>query len=120
VGNEASARVVLTRADSLAALTLSVSKGDLRVEDLPLRLEAVAWVLDERGQPVDGIEVVFSLSPPNSTTMTYRTTAVAGRAIWSDVEVSGAGEALGNWLVTALAVLPSGAELRDDEGISVR
>ena len=119
-GNEASARINLTRADSLASLTLSVSNSDLRLQDLPLHLEAVAWVLDERGHPVDGVEVVFSISPPNTATMTYRTDAAAGRASWAGIEINGGTDAQGNWLVTALAVLPSGTELRDDESIIVR
>lgn len=119
-GNEASAHVTITRTESLASMTLIVSARQLKVSDLPQRLAATAVIQDERGRPVDGAEVTFSLSPPNATTMTYRTTSAGGRARWPSLEIGSLDSPLGTWLVTVLAVLPSGAELRDDESVIVR
>lgn len=119
-GNEASTHVVVNRVESLASITLTVSVAELRAADLPRRLEARAIVTDERGLLVDGVQVTFSLSPPNATTMTYRTTSVGGRATWPQMNIDSPDGPLGTWLVTVLAVLPSGTELRDDESIIVR
>jgi hypothetical protein len=119
-GNEASAHVSITRAESLASLTLEVSASSLKASELPQRLSATAIIHDERGQPIDGAQVTFSLSPPNATTMTYRTTAARGRARWPSVEIKSVDSPLGTWLVTVLAVLPSGTELRADESVIVR
>jgi len=119
-GNLASAHITITRADSLAALTLTVSDDILKATDLPQRLIASAFVQDERGQPVDGAQVTFSLSPPNATTMTYRTLTVAGRATWSELDIDSPDDPHGAWLVTVLAVLPSGTELRANKSLMVR
>ncbi|MEP7158776.1 MAG: Ig-like domain-containing protein [Chloroflexota bacterium] len=119
-GNEASAHITITRTESLASMTLVVSAGQLKASELPQRLGATAIIQDERGRPVDGAEVTFSLSPPNATTMTYRTTSTGGRARWPSLEIKSVDSPVGTWLVTVLAVLPSGAELRDDESVIVR
>ncbi|MEO8625505.1 MAG: Ig-like domain-containing protein [Candidatus Limnocylindrales bacterium] len=119
-GNEASARITITRASSLAVLTLTVSDDQLKVADLPQQLEVTASILDENGQPVDGAQVTFSLSPPNATTLTYRSLSVAGKASWPDLEIASADDPRGSWLVTVLAVLPSGTELRANKSLSVR
>lgn len=119
-GNTASTHVVIRRADSLAALTLTVSDDQLKAVDLPQRLVATAFIQDERGQPVDGAEVTFSVSPPNATTITYRTLSVAGEAQWPELDIASADDPHGSWLVTVLAVLPSGTELRANKSLSVR
>jgi hypothetical protein len=119
-GNAASTRLTIERAESLAVVTLTVSADKLKVAELPQRLGATAVIADERGDAVEGAEVTFSLSPPNAPTMTYRTTSIDGRARWPDLEIEGIGSPVGTWLVTVLAVLPSGAELRDDESVVVR
>lgn len=119
-GNTASTHIVIKRAESSAALTLTVSEDRLKAEDLPLRLVATVYIQDERGQPVDGAEVTFSVSPPNATTMTYRTTSVAGQADWPELDITSADDPLGSWLVTVLVELPSGLELRANRSISVR
>ncbi len=119
-GNEAGARITITRASSLAVLTLTVSDDQLKVADLPHQLDATAFIQDENGQPVDGAQVTFSLSPPNATTLTYRTLSVAGTASWPDLEIASADDPVGSWLVTVLAVLPSGTELRANKFVSVR
>ena len=119
-GNLASAHITITRVDSLATLTLTVSGDQLKAADLPQRLVANAFIRDEHGQPVDGAQVTFSLSPPNATTLTYRTTSVAGEATWPEVDIAGVGDPLGSWLVTVLAVLPSDTELRASKAVTVR
>ena len=119
-GNTASTHVVINRAESLAALTLTVSDDRLKAEDLPQRLVATVDIQDERGQPVDGAEVTFSVSPPNATTITYRTTSVAGQAEWPELDIASADDPLGSWLVTVLVELPSGMELRANKSVSVR
>lgn len=119
-GNTASTHFSITRADSLAALTLTVSDDRLKAEDLPQRLVATAHIQDERGLPVDGAQVTFSVSPPNATTITYRTTSVAGQAEWPELDIASADDPLGSWLVTVLVELPSGMELRANKSISVR
>jgi hypothetical protein len=119
-GNAASTNIVINRADSLAALTLTVSDDRLKSEDLPQRLVATVHIQDERGQPVDGAQVTFSVSPPNATTITYRTTSVAGQAEWPELDIASADDPLGSWLVTVLVELPSGTELRANKSVSVR
>ncbi len=119
-GNEASTRITITRASSLALLTLTVSDDQLKAADLPQQLDATAFIADENGQPVDGAQVTFSLSPPNSTTLTYRTLSVAGRASWPGLEIASADDPVGSWLFTVLAVLPSGTELRANKSVNVR
>jgi hypothetical protein len=119
-GNVASTHVTINRTDSLATLTLDVSDDTLKATDLPQKLIATAYIQDERGQPIDGAQVTFSLSPPNATTLTYRTTSAAGKAIWSDVDIAGADDPHGSWLMTVLVELPSGTELRANKSISVR
>jgi hypothetical protein len=119
-GNQSSTHLSIIRVDSLAALTLTVSDNSLKAADLPQRVVANAFIQDERGQPVDGAQVIFSLSPPNETTLTYRTVSVAGQASWPELDIASAGDPLGSWLVTVLAVLPSGTELRANKPINVR
>jgi hypothetical protein len=119
-GNAASTNIVINRADSLAALTLTVSDDRIKSEDLPQRLVATVHIQDERGQPVDGAQVTFSVSPPNATTITYRTTSVAGQAEWPELDIASADDPLGSWLVTVLVELPSGTELRANKSVSVR
>ena len=119
-GNSASVRITIERDESQAGVDLAISTSDLTTAELPFDLEMEATVVDELGTPVDNAQVTFSLSPPNAATMTYVTSSAGGLAGWPGVEVAGGGEAVGTWLVTVLAVLPSGAELREDESFSVR
>jgi hypothetical protein len=119
-GNVASTHITIARAESLSALTMTVSADQLKATALPQRLAATVLVQDERGQAVDGAEVTFSLSPPNAMTMTYRTQTVAGKAIWSELDIASPDDPHGSWLVTVLVTLPSGTELRAYKSISVR
>jgi len=119
-GNQASARITIERGESQARVALTISASELTAAELPFDLEMVATVVDELGTPAHYAQVTFSLSPPNAATMTYVTSSAGGLATWPSVEVAGGGEAVGAWLVTVLAVLPSGTELREDESFSVR
>lgn len=119
-GNVARARFVVTRATSLATINLTVTPSELALSDLPAELDIDVVLSDELGQPADGADVTFGLSPPNRATTTYRTTSAAGLATWPGLSLANDGSASGTWLVTVLAVLPSGIELREDESVSVR
>ena len=77
-----------------------------------------ADVRDELGRPVDDAQVVFGVSPPDRATTTYTATTVNGRATLGGFTVN-PGDATGPWLVTALATLPSGIELRDSTSFSL-
>lgn len=117
-GNESSTRVVVPRATSAAALSLAVSPNKLVTADLPTRVEMHSVVRDELGRLVDGATVTFSVSPPDRETTTYRATTAKGRARLSDLVID-PGDSRGVWLVTALATLPSGLELRQDSSFSL-
>lgn len=119
-GNVSRTRIVLVRAESAAALSLVISPAEVGLADLPMAIEMVVTVHDELGRPVDGAQVIFGLSPPNRPTMTYRTTSADGLASWPELEVGASSDAAGTWLVTVLAVLPSGTELREDKSFTVR
>ena len=119
-GNRASTRVVLTRATSLASISLTVSVGELAVGELPATIDVVALVQDELGRASDGADITFGLSPPNRGTTTYRSVTAGGRATWPGMVVAGDERAIGIWLVTVLAIMPSGEELRGDASFSVQ
>lgn len=119
-GNAARTRLVVVRRQSRADITLNVNPTELTLADLPARLAVGVVLTDELGEPAEGAEVSFSVSPPNRATMTYVTTSEGGRASWPDLLLADDGRASGTWLVTVHAVLPSGIELREDESISVQ
>jgi hypothetical protein len=119
-GNLARTRIDIVRAASLASISLSVSPGNAALSDLPLRVSIVASIRDEQDQPVDGAQVTFGLSPPDRATQTYLTTSTGGTAEWPHLTIEDDGHAAGDWLVTVLAVLPSGTELRDSQTFSLQ
>jgi Bacterial Ig domain len=118
-GNKSTSRVSIVRAPSAASLDLEVTPTDLFTADLPATVELTVNVLDELGHPVDGADVTFSVSPPDRETTTYHATTTDGRARFSNLTID-PGDATGAWLVTALAVLPSGIELRGDGSFSLQ
>lgn len=118
-GNKSSTRLAVTRAMSLGSINLSVSVDEVALADLPVTVNATAVVRDELGRAADGAAVTFSLSPPNRGTTTYQATTVNGQASWPNMVVTGE-RATGVWLVTVLATLPSGEELRGDASFSVQ
>lgn len=119
-GNQASTRLIVTRAMTLASLSLTVSATELALADLPATVDVLAHVRDELGRVPDGADVTFSLSPPNRGTTTYRATTAGGQAAWPDMVVAGDARAVGTWLVTVLVTLPSGETLRGDASFSVQ
>ncbi len=120
-GNVGSTRFEVTRATSLSSIVLTVSTEIVALSDLPATVGAVALVRDELGRAADNVPVTFSLSPPNRGTSTYRaTTSDGGRATWPNMVVTGDASATGAWLVTALATLPSGQELRGSASFTVQ
>ena len=118
-GNKSSSRVTLTRAQTSANISLTLNPSELSQGDLPATMAMTAEVRDDLGRLADNVQVTFSISPPDSTTMTYRTTTSAGKARWNQLVID-PGDTPGEWLVTVLAVLPSGSELRDDASFSLR
>lgn len=119
-GNRASTRLVVTRETSLASIELSLSTTELTAGELPVTIDVTALVRDELGRASEGADVTFGLSPPNRGTTTYRSVTANGRASWADMVVAGDEGAIGTWLVTVLAVMPSGAELRGSAYFSVQ
>jgi hypothetical protein len=117
-GNHSTTRVTITRAASDARLTLTVSPEEVARSELPVTISMAATVRDETGRLVDGAAITFSVSPPDSSTVTYRVTTAGGRARWNDLTLE-SGDSSGVWLVTVLATLPSGAELREDGSFSL-
>jgi len=118
-GNTGSSRVTIVRAPSSAAIELLVTPTTIYSSQLPLNVDLTATVRDELGRPVDGVTVVFGVSPPNRETMTYEVPTASGRARYSDLNLD-SGDATGPWLVTALAVLPSGIALRADGSFNLQ
>lgn len=118
-GNKSATRLAVTRSMSLGSINLSVSVDEVALADLPVTVRATALVRDELGRAADGAAVTFSLSPPNRGTTTYQATTVNGQASWPNMIVTGE-RATGVWLVTVLATLPSGEELRGDASFSVQ
>ena len=117
-GNHSTSRVTIVRAASSASLELTITPTELSSDTLPAHVVLTAQVRDEMGHLADA-EVVFSVSPPDSETTTYRTTAKAGKARWTNLQIN-PGDTPGQWLVTVLAMLPSGTELRQDGSFSLR
>lgn len=119
-GNTASTHITIDRAQSSASLSLDVADDSLKLTDLPQTLTATAYISDEQAHLVDGAQVTFSLSPPNATTLTYRTVSVSGTATWTEIKIPSGEDSRGSWLMTVLVELPSGTELRANKTISVR
>ena len=118
-GNNAVSRITIVRAPSAAAIELVVTPTTIYSSQLPLNVDLQATVRDELGRAVDGVTVVFGISPPNRETTTYEVDTTNGRARYSGLQL-GSGDATGPWLVTALAVLPSGIQLRADGSFNLQ
>lgn len=118
-GNRSVSRISIVRAPSLAGIDLVVTPEIVWSSGLPQTIELAATVRDELGKPVDAAQVTFGVSPPERATTTYQATTQGGRARFDGLELD-PGEASGEWLVTVLAVLPSGLELRDDGSFSLQ
>jgi hypothetical protein len=119
-GNRGSARLDLVRSESMAAVALTVSPDTLLLTRLPGEVSIRATVNDELGQPVDGVEVFFSISVPGLAATTYRATTVNGRAAWPGVRVPRDGTTKGRGRVTAQVTLAEGQRLTETASFSVR
>ena len=118
-GNSWTSQVTITRSQSAATIELTLAPTEIYSADLPATVVVTAVLRDDQGQPVaDGTQVVFGVSPPERETTTYRVTTTGGRARFSDLNLQ-VGDAPGTWLVTALATLPSGIELRADASFNL-
>lgn len=117
-GNTTTTRAIVVRAASAAGLDLTVSPPEIFSAQLPASVDMTVSVRDELGRPVNNAKVTFGVSPPLRETMTYQVSMTNGRARFSDLTLE-SGDASGEWLVTALVVLPSGTELRADGSFSL-
>jgi Glucodextranase, domain B len=119
-GNVGRDRVDIVRTASAASITLSIAPTGIDLASLPQRLHLSASITDDLGAPADGVQVIFSVSPPRAPTITYATTAVHGNAGWANVVIRNDGLAVGQWLVTVSAELPSGNELSTQTSFNLR
>jgi len=117
-GNKTTSSATIVRSPSAASIELSVTPNEIYAPNLPATVELNATVRDELGRPLDGAVVIFGVSPPDRETTTYTATAQNGHARFDGLQIN-PGDATGGWLVTALATLPSGVELRADSSFSL-
>jgi hypothetical protein len=117
-GNETTSQATVVRSPSAATMELTVSPAVVYQSQLPHTVDLSAEILDDEGQPFSGT-VIFGVSPPDRATTTYTVEAVNGRARFTGLKLDD-GDETGAWLVTALATLPSGIELRDDASLSLQ
>jgi hypothetical protein len=120
LGNRASIKVTVERVKSRASVSLSADPTTISASDLPTTMDLAAQILDPLGEPADGAQVVFSISPPGQPTATYATTSSAGVARWDDVRLTGAGQETGRGQVTVLVTLADGQQLTNSLSFSVR
>jgi hypothetical protein len=118
-GNVGHERVDLVRTASAASIELLVDATKVDFASLPQQIPVSATITDDLGNPADGTPVTFSVSPPNAATITYATTSDHGHASWPDLTVNDDPQSVGQWLVTVLAQLPSGNELRGNASFKV-
>jgi hypothetical protein len=117
-GNKQTSQATIVRAVSAADMQLTVTPTEMYAPDLPRTVDITATLRDEMGQPVDGTVVVFGVSPPDSATTTYTAQVDKGKARFTGVRLD-AGDAPGQYLVTALTTLPSGLELHAGSSFSL-
>ena len=107
-GNRADRTFSVVRGDGLAEAKLAVSRTKVKMGDLPQSINVRFDLTDPNGQPVNGVTVVFSFSPPGLPTETYESVTVDGSARWDDVAIPREGAVRGNGFVTARAELGAG------------
>jgi hypothetical protein len=111
-GNQAQASLTIERRLGEPSVRLSMSRTALVAAALPTAVSLSVEVRDESGAPIDGAEVVFSLSPPGLPTITYSVITVAGLARWDAVRISTDAQT-GQGLATVLVTLEGGETLTD-------
>ena len=108
-GNRTKESINVVRGDAEPQARLSLSKAELRYNQLPQKINIRLELDDPDGRPVDdGATVTFTLAPPGLDAENYTTTTVDGVARWDGVLIQGA--ARGNGWVTARAELGGGLE----------
>jgi len=107
-GNRTDRTIDVVRGDGAAEATLSISRPKLKLGELPESINLRLNLKDPNGQPVDGVTVVFSISPPGLPTDTYEAVTTGGSARLDDVVIPREGAARGNGFVTARAELGPG------------
>lgn len=105
-GNATKQTVTVVRGDTEPQSKLTLSKSELRFNQLPQTINIRLEVRDPDGRPLDDVPVTFTLSPPGLSTETYSTQTVDGIARWDGVLIKGANR--GNGYVTARADLTDG------------
>ncbi|MDP8904725.1 MAG: hypothetical protein M3N29_05320, partial [Chloroflexota bacterium] len=119
-GNSSQATIAVELRPSAAGVALQLSRDSFEVSRLPAMLTVLARVTGDDGTPIDGAEVVFSISAPGQMTATYTTTTRFGTAGWHGFQLPREGAVRGRGLVTVLATLPSGETLRNSAPFTFR
>lgn len=105
-GNQAKETITVVRGDTEPEAKLTLSKNELRLDQLPQSINIRLELNDPDGRPLDDVPVTFTLSPPGLSTATYPTRTVDGIARWDGVLIQGANKGYG--YVTARAELAGG------------
>jgi hypothetical protein len=105
-GNQTKESITVVRGDTEPEAKLTLSKNELRLDDLPQTINIRLELDDPDGRPLDDVPVTFTLSPPGLSTETYPTRTVDGIARWDGVLIQGASK--GNGYVTVRAELTGG------------
>lgn len=119
-GNSSRKQMSVSREESQAAVTLTLSRDSFEVATLPQTISMAAQVLGPDGKPLDGAEVTFSISPPGQMTVTHDTTTENGTASWNDYPLTSDGGLTGHGLVTVLVTLPGGQTLAESAAFTFR
>jgi hypothetical protein len=120
-GNSSQKTMSVSRAESQAAVALTLSRDSFDVATLPQAISMVAQVTGPNGMPLDGADITFSISPPGQTTVTHTTTTTdTGSASWSNYPLTRDGARNGHGLVTVLVTLPGGQTLAETADFTFR
>ena len=120
VGNTVRLELAVERRESSAGAAIELSRDTFDIDRLPATISITVYLSGVDGQPLDGVEVTFSLSAPGQMTTTYSTLASAGVARWPVVLLPREGAIAGRGLVTVMAALDAGQELRNSASFTFR
>ena len=119
-GNTVTRSLTVVRTPGGAAAQLTLTPNTFRLRNLPQTLDIKVAIVDERGKPVNGVPVTFSISPPGQPTSTYQATCTAGIATWSGVTVQRDGAVAGAGFVTVRATLADGTIVRASAPFTIK
>ena len=88
-GNPTKQSINVVRGDAEPQAKLTLSRSELRSNQLPQKINIRLELDDPDGRPVDGASVTFTLAPPGLDADTYATTTVDGVARWDGVLIPG-------------------------------